>query len=134
MKRFLVFSAPLFSAALLLVAAGCGGGSSGSFIAAPSPKLSISSITFSGATPQTFTVSEPGYNGSFTAVSSNTNVATVVGVSSGSVSALHRDATSSGAFTVTPVSGGTASIEVADSNGNSTTIPVSVTSATLVTQ
>lgn len=87
-------------------------------------------LSFSSAAAQTFTVSEVGYSGSFTAKSSNTAVVTVAQTSS-TTSARRRDTTTTTTttFTVTPVGGGPATITVSDQNGNSTSIPVSVTSA-----
>jgi hypothetical protein len=91
---------------------------------------SVPSISFSSTSPQTFTVSEIGYSGSFTATSSNTAVATVAQTSS-SADARRRDAsTTTTTFTVTPVGGGPATITVSDQDGHSIAIPVSVTSAT----
>jgi hypothetical protein len=88
---------------------------------------SVPSVSFSGTAAQSFTVSETGYSGSFTATSSNTAVATVAETSS-TTSARRRDTTTTTTFTVTPVGGGTATITVSDQNGNSISIPVSVTS------
>jgi hypothetical protein len=90
---------------------------------------SVTSLSFSGTTAQTFTVSESGYGGSFTATSSNTAVATVAETSS-TTDARRRDATTTTTFSVTPVGGGTATITVSDQDGHSTTLSVSVTSVT----
>jgi hypothetical protein len=80
-------------------------------------------LNFSSSAAQTFTVSESGYTGAFSAASSNTNVATVSGPTG-----------SPSTFTVTPLAGGTATIAIADTSGQKTTVAVSVTSATFVPQ
>jgi hypothetical protein len=101
-------------------------------VSAPSGTVSpsLSSISFSSTTPQTFTVSEVGYSGSFTAVSAEVSVATVAQTSS-KTDARRRDATTTTTFTVTPVGGGTTTIVVSDQDGHSASISVSVTSATI---
>jgi len=99
---------------------------------------------------QTFTLNEDGYNGTFTAVSSNTNVATVAATSTTQTTSQVKSSTAvssnvhaaaaaaSGTaqttFQVTPVGGGSATITVTDTIGDSISIPVSVTGATLSPQ
>jgi hypothetical protein len=88
------------------------------------PSATSLSFTALGAVAaQTFTVSETGFTGSFTATSSNTSVATVSGPTG-----------TTPTFTVTPVSGGSATITVADTQGQKASVTVTVTSATFVTQ
>jgi hypothetical protein len=80
-------------------------------------RASVTTIAFSGTGTQTFTVSESGYSGSFTATSSNTAVVTVA-------------QTSPSTFTVTSIGGGTATITVTDQQGNSATLSVTVATVT----
>jgi hypothetical protein len=84
---------------------------------------STTTLTFGSSAAQTFTVSESGYTGAFSAASSNTNIATVSG-----------PAGSPATFTVTPLAGGTATITISDTSGQKTTVAVSITSATFVPQ
>jgi hypothetical protein len=133
---------------VLIGLSACSGGSGGPFIGTPLPKapqtsqppqLSTTSISFSSGSAQSFTVSEPGYTGTFTATVADSAVATVAVASASSTATRHRDAgaaqsvTGSGSFTVTPVGGGSTTITVSDQNGQSVTVGISVTSATLVT-
>lgn len=70
-------------------------------------------LTFPGiSAAQTLTISEGNYNGTFTAVSSNTGIATVV--INGSVA------------TVTPVQLGSCNITISDNHGGSKLVPVQV--------
>lgn len=136
MRRPSFIFASCLSAALLTMSAGCG------HKAVPSPApitTSAKSLSFSSGTAQTFTVSEPGYNGSFTAQSSNSNVATVTAVTgqSSSVQSSRRTQSSQATgttFTVTPVGGGTATITVSNTIGFNATISVTVTGATFTPQ
>jgi|SRR5580700_8780541 hypothetical protein len=132
MSRCHLAIAPLFF--LCAVLAGCGSAGRGAtFVPTNSITPSVVSFSFSSATPQTFTVSEPGYTGTFSATSSNTEVVTIA--AGDSTSARRRDDTStSTTFTVTPVGGGNATITVSDDQGHSTAIPVSVTGATFTPQ
>jgi hypothetical protein len=121
----------------LTALSGCGGhavpGPSGHI----SPSLTTPALSFNSTspTPQSFTVSEPGYSGTFTAVSSNTTVATVTqGSAAAAQSARHIDADTTATFTVTPTGGGSATITISDTLGNSTSISVSVTGATFTPQ
>lgn len=84
---------------------------------------SVTTIDFTSTAAQTFSVSEAGYNGSFSAQSSNSSVATVVPID-----------TRNDTFSVTPVAGGTATITVSDTIGDTVTISVTVTGATLTPQ
>ena len=130
----------VMSAALLVVPAGCGGGSAQPFVGPP-PKVSpsMASISFGSSTPcaqipctTTFSVSETGYSGTFTATSSNTSVATVAISTSSSQARKAQDTTAS--FVVTAVSGGTTTITVSDQNGHSASVPVTVSSLTFTPQ
>jgi hypothetical protein len=90
----------------------------------------VSSIKIVGSgTSATIDVSERGYTGSFTATSSNTGVVTVAAEASSS--SVRADTLGTGAtgdsFTLTAVSGGTATITITDSNQHSTSISVGVT-------
>jgi hypothetical protein len=136
--------AGVLSAALLFVAAGC----AGSVIAPPpnvtpaphvAPSPSQSTISFGSSGPcvqapctTSFTVSEPGYNGTFTAKSSDTTVVTVTVSASTSQARKAQDATAT--IVATAVNAGTATITVSDQSGNSTAIPVSVSSLTFQPQ
>ena len=129
----------VMSTALLVIAAGCGGGAQ-PFVGPP-PKVSpsLSNISFgSGVTctsnPCTtaFTVSETGYSGTFTATSSNTSVVTVT--LSTSTAQARKAQDTQATFTVAAVSGGTATITVSDQNGHSASIPVTVSSLTFTPQ
>jgi hypothetical protein len=78
----------------------------------------------------TITVTESGYTGNFTASSSNASVVTV----SAAATAASRtraqsagSATSSGAFTLIAVGGGTATITFSDTLGHSSSVQVGVT-------
>lgn len=82
--------------------------------------LTFSALGAAGA--QTFTPSEARYTGAFSATSANPAIATVSGPNS------------SGAFTVTAVSGGTTTITVTDAAGQTATISVSVTTGTFIPQ
>jgi hypothetical protein len=84
---------------------------------------SATALTFASSTAQTFTVSESGYTGAFTAASSNATVATVSGPTG-----------TTPTFTVSPLAGGTATITISDASGQKTTVAVSITSATFVPQ
>lgn len=139
MQRILHALVGVMSAALLVVPAGCGG-SAQPFVGPP-PKVSpsMASISFGSSTPcaqipctTTFSVSESGYSGTFTATSSNTSVATVASSTSPSQARKAQDTTAT--FVVTAVSGGTATITVSDQNGHSASIPVSVSSITFTPQ
>jgi hypothetical protein len=106
---------------LLFTAAGCGSsGTTPSGLA-----LSALSLAFSSTTTQEFTVSEPGYNGTFSASSSDAKVVTVsqVGVS-----------TSKATFTVAPVGGGSATITVYDDLGHTASVSANVTGITFTPQ
>lgn len=84
---------------------------------------SATTVVFTSAAAQTFSVSEAGYNGSFTAQSSNTSVAIVA-----------PSGTQNDTFSITPVAGGTVTIAVSDTIGDTITISVTVTGATLTPQ
>ena len=78
-----------------------------------------SQFNFSSATPETYTVSEQGYAGTFSVSASNTYV---------TVSPVQP----SGSFTVTPGStAGLTTITVTDTNGQNFTFDVAVTTATI---
>ena len=82
----------------------------------PAPVVATpTSLTFasSASAAQTFSVTQPGYTGSFTALSSATNVATVT-------------PSSTGTFTVTPTGAGPATITVTGNGARTTTVSVSV--------
>ena len=127
---------------------GCG--SSGAPVVSHTIVPSTQTIAFTSTGAQTFTLSEAGYDGTFTAISSNTNVATVAATSttqaasqvksSTAASSNMRDAaaaasgTAQTTFQVTPVGGGSATITVTDTIGDSISIPVSVTGAILSPQ
>jgi hypothetical protein len=107
---------------------------------APSGTLtpSTTTVSFNGSSnsPQTFTISETGYSGTFTAVSANTSVATVAETSSTSssssrVQSVRIEATTTATFSVTPIGGGGTTITVSDTLGHSVQIPVSVTGVTV---
>jgi hypothetical protein len=132
---------PLFQRVSLLLffataLAGCGGSVNTTPNATPTPTPIIPSavaLSFSGAAAQTFTVSEPGYSGTFVAVSSNPGVVTVSQNATPASDERRAQATTTVAtFTVTPVGGGTATITITDQDGHSITITVSVTSGTFV--
>jgi hypothetical protein len=89
-------------------------------IVANSTALSFSALGASGA--QTFTASEAGYTGAFSATSANPAVATVAASSP------------AGTFTVTPVGGGTTTIAITDTNLQTITVSVSVTAGTFIPQ
>jgi hypothetical protein len=82
--------------------------------------LSFSALGASAA--QTFTASEAGYTGTFSATSANPAVATVAA------------GTAANSFVVTPVSGGTTAVTLTDTNAQTTTVVVSVTSGTFIPQ
>jgi hypothetical protein len=134
---------------LCVLLGGCGGSVATSpIVAAPTAAPtgaasaiipSAASVTFGASNaPQTITVSEPGYGGTFTAVSANTAVATVTQVSASSIArsadARETAATTTATFTITPVGGGTTTVTISDSEGHSVSIAVSVTGATLIPQ
>ncbi len=73
---------------------------------------------------QSFTVSETNYTGVLNATSSNTAVAMVTAQGAGP----------SASFTVTPVAAGTATITLADSNAQKTTVSVAVSTTPLTIQ
>jgi sugar lactone lactonase YvrE len=81
------------------------------------------SIVFSLNTTQTFTAQETGYTGPLTATSSNTGVATV-----GPASANGPSTT----FTVTPIGGGTCTIAVQDTQGNTADVSVTVNAGVII--
>jgi hypothetical protein len=118
--------------------AGCGGSNITTAIPTPTPAPIVPSsvaLNFSGPGAQTFTVSEPGYSGTFAAVSKNTAVATVTQSATPASNERRAQATTTVAtFTVTPVGGGTTTIVITDQNGNSITITVTVTSGTFQPQ
>lgn len=138
---------PIVLAAFLVFAAGCSGSVDFSPIAHPAPSSGPSGVltpttngspvtTVSlvlGTSPSsTFTVTETGYTGNFTATSSDATVVTVAAGSAPAATARQpqstSSATSNGTFTLTAVDGGTATITITDANGNSSSFPVSVTS------
>lgn len=133
MKRVTSLFAPCLFAALTVLTAGCGQTINTPASSQKQITPSVSSLSFTSGTAQTFTVSEPGYNGTFTASSSDTNVATA-SISSGASSASRHVDDTQATVTVTPVGGGTATISVSDENGNSILISVSVTGATFTPQ
>jgi hypothetical protein len=122
-------------AALLVATAGCGSSST-----PKPPGITVSSLTLSFSSPaaQNFTVSEPGYTGTFTATSSDTNVVTVAPAASAvSTQQSHRRPQAHDTretFTVTPINGGAAAITVSDGAGRSTSVSVSVTGVTFTPQ
>jgi hypothetical protein len=82
-------------------------------------------------------VSETGYNGAFNATSSDAGVVTVAPAPPGTNTQSDRRQQAQSAqttFQLSPVSGGAATITVSDSIGDSISIPVSVTGATLTPQ
>jgi hypothetical protein len=81
------------------------------------PQLSINALSITSTTPQTFTVSDSGYTGTFS-VSGCANVASVSPPSASGPSAT---------FTVTPVAPGTCSLVISESGGRSVTLSVAVT-------
>jgi hypothetical protein len=98
----------------------------------PSQSISFNS---NAAAPQSFTISEAGYSGTFTATSSNANVATITQTSAAATqSSRHVDADTKATFTITPTGGGQATLTISDTIGNSTSITVSVTGATFTPQ
>jgi len=130
----------LIALAAFALAAGCtpgytvptSGGSGAFTVTANGATVSSVAIVGSGSS-SAITVSEKGYTGTFTATSSNTAVVTVA--SGPSAGAVHRDdtsgsATSSGAFTLTAVGGGTSTISFTDSFGNTASLSVGVTTTT----
>jgi hypothetical protein len=85
----------------------------------PAFKLIPSAISFNGTgLQQTFSAIDLAYSGTFTAVSSDPNVATVT-------------ASSSNSFTVKSTGAGVATITVSESNGKSATCTVTVTTTTI---
>ena len=123
----------------------CGGGSSTAtpgFVPPTAAPIvpSVTSLNFgSSNAPQTFTISEPGYSGTFQGVSSNASVATIALTSSSTAgrsrdSARQTEATTTATFTVTPTGGGTATLTISDTLGRTVTITVTVTGATLQPQ
>jgi len=92
---------------------------SGTVLPTPTPTPNIiaspTSLSFTSSTPLPVTVSEAGYTGAFTALSSAPTVATA--------------SVTGNTVTVTPVGGGTATITISDANNNSVQVPVSVTAA-----
>jgi len=117
----------------------CAGGITTTRVAAPVLQLpgNATSLAISGATTAQFSVSEPGYNGTFTATSSNTAVATVTPMtiqSSSDTRAAESERTvasdSGGAtFTIETFENGTTTITVSDQNGGSSQFIVTVTGA-----
>lgn len=130
-------------AAFALLVCGCSGpgGSAGVSLPAPTPTptpaptatpargpvaVSPGSLTFAntgnncgptGTTPcaQTFSASETGYAGTFTASSGNTSVATVIAGPGANV------------FTVTPVGAGNTTVTVTDATMQNATVMITVT-------
>ena len=94
--------------------------------ATPAPQFTVTpsqlSLTAAGQTANV-AVSEPGFSGSWTVASSNTNVATVAAA----------QGAPAGTFTVTAVAAGQSLITVTDSNGLTSTVTVTVTTTTLPT-
>jgi hypothetical protein len=91
----------------------------------PTVVASPNALTFENTTtPQTFSASEAGYSGTFTAAVTATSVPNVATVST----------TDGLTFTVTPENAGTATITVSDSNAHSTTVSVTVTTTTVIGQ
>ena len=90
---------------------------------APTPlPANVSSLAFtSSGSLQSFTVSEPGYSGAFTATSAAPNSCT--GIATFTASATGP----SGTFNVTALAGGTCQITVSDNHSGSVTITVYVT-------
>jgi hypothetical protein len=136
MQRYYFAPAATLAAALLFITAGCGGGSAQPFVAPP--KASIPSISFGTGTPNpmatacpnsgcttSFTVSEPGYNGAFHGKSSNTNVVTIA-PGGGSAMGGRKAQDTSATFIVTAVGTGTATLTITDDNGNTASVPVTV--------
>jgi hypothetical protein len=82
--------------------------------------LSFSALGASAA--QTFSASETGYTGTFSATSANPAVATVA------------PGSTAGSFVVTPVGGGTTTVTLTDTNAQTATVNVSVTTGTFIPQ
>ncbi|HTJ26721.1 MAG TPA: hypothetical protein VMA36_11230 [Candidatus Limnocylindria bacterium] len=82
--------------------------------------LTFSTLGASGA--QTFTASEVGYTGTFSATSANPAVATVA------------PGTAANSFVVTPIAGGTTTVTLTDTNAQTATVSVSVTTGTFIPQ
>jgi hypothetical protein len=139
MTRRSAFSAAFISAVMPLILSSCCGSSNG-FIAAsthtPPGTLTIAGSLTAISGPTTITVTEPGYTGTFSAVSRNINVVTVAPASA--LGAKRRYTASASAttatFTVTPVAAGNTSVLISDSDGNSITVPASVAGAILEPQ
>lgn len=89
-------------------------------IVASSNPLNFSALGASAA--QTFTASETGYAGTFSATSANPAVATVA------------PGTAANSFVVTPVGGGTTTVTLTDTNAQTATVTVSVTAGTFIPQ
>jgi hypothetical protein len=126
---------PRFLLASLLAVAlyscgGGGGGSSPSVTATPhlpaaAPVVSPTALAFDGtgaSLSQTVTVTEANYSGTFTAASENTSVASV------------SPATSGATFTLTPIGGGTTSVAIEDSYGQTVSVSVGVTASIIQPQ
>jgi len=126
MNRGLPLFASCLCAALGFLVSGCDSSSISAGTGGLSPSAShtivasAQSIMFSSASAQSLTLSEAGYNGSFTVTSSDTSVVTVTG--------------SQNTFEVSPVGGGAATLKVNDTIGDSISIPVNVTGLTLEPQ
>ncbi len=119
-------------AASLLLLAGCGGGGGGGGGALPGgggnataspnpvssgPTLSMNALSITSSTPQTFSVRDSGYTGTF----SVSGCANVVSVSPSSA------AGPTATFTVTPVAPGTCTLVISESDGRSVTLAVAYT-------
>jgi hypothetical protein len=121
-----------------LVLSACGGGVDTSPLPGAAPAIQLpaggTSLTLSaGSTTAQLSVSEAGYSGTYTAMSSNTAVAIVApgSVQSSAASrALQAKVTSgsqgSATFTVSAVQNGSATITITDDNGHSTSFSVVV--------
>jgi hypothetical protein len=83
---------------------------------------SLSFTALGAGAAQTFNLTEAGYSGAFSATSANPAVATVA------------PSTPAGTFTVTPVGGGTTTITITDTNLQTITVGVSVTTGTFIPQ
>lgn len=124
------------SSLLVLLLAGCGGGSpSGSQVIPVTSMLKAASHTLSASPAQLqFVGTGPALNQTFTASQSSGGVlyvsssdATVATVSPGSASVSGSGGTKSAQFTVTPAGVGTAKISVTDKKGLSAAVSVTVT-------
>jgi hypothetical protein len=92
----------------------------------------ITSLSLPGAgASAAVTVSESGYTGSFTATSSNTAIVTLAAATAASVRRATAGGTamSSTGFTLTGAGSGSANVTVADQNGRSTQLAVTVGNA-----